>query len=144
MDPKIHCLGRLEVARLHPRYRRILRAVERIRVLLVGLPGVLLGIVRGVIEDAPDIVVVGEVQDPRNLDDDLARTGADLVIWGVRGDGDVPRHASLFDRHPHLTVLAVLHDGRDGFLWQLRPHRKVLGELSPRQLPAAIRRVVWD
>jgi hypothetical protein len=95
-----------------------------------------------VVEEQLDVIVVGDVQDPEDLDDALTRTGADLVIWEVHDDEDVDRCAFLFDGHPRLTVLALLHDGREGFLWQLRPHRMVLGELSPRQLPEAIRRAM--
>ena len=116
--------------------------MERVRVLLVGLRGVLRGVILGVVEEQPDIIVIGDVQDPEDLDRALTRTGVDLVIWGVHDDEDVDRYASLFDAYPRLTVLAIQHDGREGFLWQLQPHRTALGELAPRQIPAAIRRAV--
>jgi hypothetical protein len=64
------------------------------------------------------------------------------VIWGVPDDEDVDWYASLFDRHLRLTELVIQHDGREGFRWQLLPHRTELGALSPRELPALIRRAV--
>jgi DNA-binding NarL/FixJ family response regulator len=112
--------------------------LESIHVLLVALPGVLRGIIQGVLEQQPDVIVVGNLHDPRELPEALARSRADLVIWGVDGDG-LDRYASLFDEHPRLRIVAIEHDGRRGFVWQLRPHRTVLGKISPARLAATIR-----
>ena len=42
---------------------------------------------------------------------------------------------------PDVRVLLLARDGREGFLWELRPHRVVLGELSIETLRESVRRL---
>jgi hypothetical protein len=57
-------------------------------------------------------------------------------------DGEVSEpYRRLLDDHPRLKVLALEGDGRSGSIWELRPHRIPLGELSPRRLVQAINEV---
>ncbi len=60
----------------------------------------------------------------------------DVIITGR----DDPQWASrLMLRHAETRVLALTGGGREGLLYELRPHRIALGEVSPRQLVAEIR-----
>jgi DNA-binding NarL/FixJ family response regulator len=110
-----------------------------IRILLVGLHGILLGIVKGVLEEQPDMAVVGQLQGHEGLPQAIADTGADLVVWALNDDKPLDRHLWVFDDHPTLKVIAIRQDGRQSCLWQLQPVRTVLGQISPKLLVEAIR-----
>jgi DNA-binding NarL/FixJ family response regulator len=111
-----------------------------VRILLVGLHGILHGIVKGVLEEQPDMVVVGELPGHEGVHEAIADHGANLVVWALNGQEPLDRHLSVFDDHPSLKVIAIRHEGRQSCLWQLQPHRTALGEISPTLLVAAIRR----
>jgi hypothetical protein len=66
------------------------------------------------------------------------RSGADFVIAGAGrlAPDDVSR---LLEVHPGIKVLAVSESGRQGLLYELRPHRVPIGDLSPAVLLATIR-----
>jgi hypothetical protein len=107
-------------------------------VLLVELTTILGDLVRAILEEL-DISVVGDLEDGTGLSQAVAETGAGFVIWGCT-DIDLPaRVPGLFDQQPGLRVLAVEGDGQRGFLWQLEPHRRPIGELSPAVLVDLIR-----
>jgi DNA-binding NarL/FixJ family response regulator len=110
-----------------------------IRILLVGLHGLLLGIVKGVLEEQPDMAIIGELRNHDGLLQAIADTGADLVVWALDDEQPLDRHLSVFDDHPALKVIAIRDDGRQSCLWQLQPHRTVLGQVSPNLLVEAIR-----
>ena len=67
----------------------------------------------------------------------VASSGADFVIAGA--DYDFAEVARVLDERPRLRVLAVAGHGREAFLYELRPTRTPLGEVSPRAIVEAIR-----
>jgi hypothetical protein len=107
--------------------------VEPIRVLLVGMPRMLRGIVNGLVSVEPDLEIVGELGDVEAELPAIEASGATVVIAGVQAPLLARR---LSDR---ARVLGVSPDGREGVLYELRPHERVLGEISPATLLAAIR-----
>jgi hypothetical protein len=116
-------------------------SLPTVRILLVGLTGVLGDVIRAVLEEQHDMTIVDEVPDCAVLDATLATTKADLALWCL--DDDVPRRCpGLFQHHPSIKVLTVTDDGRRGYLWQLKPQASALGELSPGLLIHAVRKAV--
>jgi DNA-binding NarL/FixJ family response regulator len=112
------------------------------RILVVG-PPFLCSLVREIVADADDVEVVGELDDDGGLIAAVAQRDADFVIVAV-GDlahGDV--QLDLLERRPRAKVLALAGEGRDAVLWELRPQRARLGEISPDTLLAAIRSPDW-
>jgi DNA-binding NarL/FixJ family response regulator len=107
------------------------------RVVLARLPGILLGVLRQIL-DQPDLEVVGVVEDPAMVLGTVERTSADVVVLGEDGDS-AGVAARVVERHPGVNVLAVTPDARQAFLYRLRPTRTALGELSPDRLLTAIR-----
>ncbi len=61
---------------------------------------------------------------------------ADVLVSG--GENDVSIR-SLLSEHPRLRLIAICGDGRQSFVWMMRPHRTPLGELSRATLLAGIR-----
>jgi hypothetical protein len=82
-----------------------------------------------------DMEVVDEVLDDDSLTCSLEHS--DVVIVGT---DDPSLAARLLEEHPHLKVLAVRGHGRESLLYQLRPQRVSLGEISPQKLIDEIRK----
>jgi DNA-binding NarL/FixJ family response regulator len=81
-----------------------------------------------VVRDIPAVAVAEEYQ-------------PDLLIAAV-DDPRVEQFDEVFAIRPMMTVLAVVGDGRQSFLYRLRPIRERLGELSPETLLSAVRGLV--
>jgi DNA-binding NarL/FixJ family response regulator len=114
--------------------------LSNVRILLVALAGIMREIVLDALGECEGVSVVGEVSSEAELPAALSRLDTELVIWR-REAIDAPEiDRRLFADHPSLKVLVLEDDGRHGFLWELRPHREALGELSPSLLLATIRR----
>jgi hypothetical protein len=65
-------------------------------------------------------------------------TGADALI--VRADScDEDEIGDLLAKRPGARVLAIAPNGGTGALYELRPHRVYLGDVSPQSLIDAIR-----
>ena len=87
----------------------------------------------------PDIEVVGGCDERMDLARASAAEDTDVIVLGLQ-DAEFPEAGvRLFDAHPQLHVLGVAADGRRAFLYELRPHRTALGEVSPQGLVDAIR-----
>jgi DNA-binding NarL/FixJ family response regulator len=114
-------------------------AVRRTRILLVALPPMLSDIVADTIGSQTDMEVVGELPTAAELQAGVSEAVADIVIIGL-DDLDLPSEClGLFDAYPSIRVLGVSIDGRSASLYELRPHRLPLGEVSPDGLVQAIR-----
>lgn len=107
----------------------------RIRIALVELLPLLRGIVEEVISAQPDMEVVP--QDSRMMKlASIDEADPDVVILGRE---DTSLTSRLLRMRPNLKVLAVAMDGREGVLFELRPRRVDLGEISPQKLVNVIR-----
>ncbi|MFI0237557.1 hypothetical protein [Streptomyces sp. NPDC016845] len=108
--------------------------------VLLDLQGVLGGVVGALLADAYGPGAVRKVPPGVPLDEAVA--GAGVLITSFGGEAEPacvpPSLLRLLLDHPHLRVLVVEGDGRTGSLWQLRPRRIALGELSPHQLIQAV------
>jgi hypothetical protein len=113
--------------------------VDVVGVVLVDMPRMLREIVREQIDEASDMEVAAEVADAGGLDEALRTRHVDFVVAGSDsvGRADVGR---LLDERPKLKVLTIDGDGRDAVLYELRPRRTRLGEISPDGLLRALRR----
>jgi hypothetical protein len=112
--------------------------VRQASVILIDLPGLLGGIVRDLVDAAPGLRIAGEY--PIGVDpvDAVTATGADFVIMSAR-PGWEREVGRLIRRHPRVRALGLTADGRTGTVYELRPHSRCLGELTPEVLLGAIR-----
>lgn len=115
--------------------------MQVIRVVTAELPRMLNDIIGSVLEADGDIEVVGEASDPSQLNELLRRRHPDVAILGLENSGLTRFGWELFAADPQLRVLGVLGEGRQTYAYELRPHRTPLGELSPEELTAAVRRL---
>lgn len=112
---------------------------RRTRILLVEMPRILCDILADVLSAEPDMEVVGVLSSRGKLRATVAETRAEVVVVALE-DSELPEDCGrLLRAHPSMRVLGVASGGRHGFLYELRPLKESLGELSPRGLVEAIR-----
>jgi DNA-binding NarL/FixJ family response regulator len=109
--------------------------LEKTRILLADVPQMLRDIVRETLAAERDMEIVGEVTDVNSLRDWLEHDDTCLVIFG----GEDPTvAATLLTECSPPRVLAL--SGRESWLYELRPQRVSLGEISPTRLVEEIRK----
>jgi DNA-binding NarL/FixJ family response regulator len=113
--------------------------VEPVRILLADMAPMLLSIIRSIVADQPDIEVVGELSEPTGLQAIVERTGATMVIVGHDRPDPPDAFGELLARTPPVPVLAITDEGRAAVLYDLRPQRIPIGELSAARLVAVAR-----
>jgi len=102
------------------------------------MPPLLREIVRDAVAREADLELVAEHEDGPELREALARDGADFVIVG----SDAAAAAcvtSLVASQRSMRALELRGDGRESVLYELRPHRVPLGEISAETLVRTIR-----
>lgn len=101
-----------------------------IRVALLVQPPVLHSLLAGMLADDPDVQVVG--QDADGPED------ADVVVLSQPDPENEAAPVAMLLRSPRSRVLTLATDARRAVLYELRPHRTPLGELSRQALLAAV------
>ncbi len=107
---------------------------RRIRIVLFDVRGLLLGIVKRATTQS-DVEIVLESSSMSELPT-LAAAEPDVVILG---EDEPSLAARLLEELPTVKVLGVALDGREAVLYELRPQRVELGEISPEKLASVIR-----
>lgn len=96
-------------------------------------------IITDIVTSQADMEMVGTVTDPGALAATVAEADADVVVLGLP-DAELPtEYAALLGARPQTRLLGVSADGRRAFLYELRPYRSTLDEVSPAALVDAIR-----
>lgn len=85
-----------------------------------------------------DITVIQGAPGALRLVDVVELAQADFAIADA-GRVQPDEIAEVLDRHPRLKVLSVSGTGRQALLYELRPHRVPIGDLSSGALLTAIR-----
>ena len=114
--------------------------VEHIRVLMSGMPRILRDIVSKLIAEQPDMRVVGAFADDVGVDT-LAELRPDVLVLGSNAADVASLCLGLVQQRPALKVLAVEMDGRRTWLYEMRPHQTLIGEISPATLLETIRTI---
>ena len=110
--------------------------MQPIRILLTAIPRMLAEVVRQVVAEQTDMVVVGEVTGGMDLLLAAGLTGADLVILGLE-DSQLPGVCShLVGEYPQIKVLGLI---QKAFLYESGPQAVASGEVSLQELRNMIR-----
>jgi DNA-binding NarL/FixJ family response regulator len=112
--------------------------MRRIRILLAGMPRMLLDMITDIVALHPELMIAGETQDMADIRAAVRKTRADVVILNEPAIGPPADHQELLYSRPRLGVLSIASDGRQFSLHELRPVRTALGEVSPESLVQAI------
>lgn len=113
--------------------------MERIRIVMGITRPILASIVRTALGVDPGLELFETM--PDEIPGAVRRLEPQLVIL-EQDDGELSELSrELLRDWPDVRVLLLARDGREGFLWELRPHRVVLGELSIETLRESVRRL---
>jgi hypothetical protein len=102
-----------------------------IRVALLVQPPVLHGLIHSLLASDPEVRVVDDAADGSDP--------ADVVVLSQTDPENDAVPLSMLQRAPRSRILALAADARRAVLYELRPHRSPLGELSRASLLAAVR-----
>lgn len=115
------------------------RTLPNQRVAIVDLPRVMREIIRDLLSDEQGLRLVVEASADVDLSGLVDATRADVIVMSLPDVG-LPREAGhMLAQHPGVRLLGVVADGRDAILYELRPHHRSLGDVSPSALVAALR-----
>jgi hypothetical protein len=113
--------------------------VTPVKVLIGDLPNMLSDVVEHLLEGQSEFALVGRPVGSGDLLPVACSTRPDVVIIELADPELPPIGEALLRQVPAVGVLGVIpNDGR-AFLYQLRPRRVALGELSAEGLLQAVR-----
>jgi hypothetical protein len=119
--------------------------LERTRIVLVDMPLLLREIVRDTLAREPDLDVVAEHEADVDVRGAVGETDADLLIVGAEATTARMGVASVVGAQRGIRAIELQSDGKESVLYELRPHRVSLGEMSPETLLRTIRTPpTWD
>ena len=113
--------------------------MDAIRIVIAGLPRMLVEILTAALAEEPDVELLGDVPSLNALKRIVGRGEVDVVIMGVSDNELAASHFDLFDADCRVRILALAHEGRNASLYELRPYRTVLGQGSPQELMQTVR-----
>lgn len=117
------------------------RGVSRIRILLIGVSGMLNEIVRAAIASEPDMTVVDSLlRRDEGLGAFTRQHRIDVVIYPASDGGfDGDAILGLLKANPRLSLVALDGERDAGTLHRLAPAHDAIGRLAQSSLAAAIR-----
>ena len=110
--------------------------MPRIRVALAEMPVLLRNILQTILATEPDAVELDPVQ-VDDIDATEVLDRADVLILLESGASAAALTRALF-AHPRLRLIAIRDDRHGARLYELRPYRSELDDLSPATLLRAV------
>ncbi|MCK1393815.1 hypothetical protein [Bradyrhizobium sp. 1] len=95
-------------------------------------------ILEHVVAKDPALSVVG-MSDGANLTTEARRTRADVIVVAQKAPDERDSLASLLRSRPRMKVVTIVASGDSGTLYELRPHRTAITEITTQSLSEAIR-----
>lgn len=114
-----------------------------IRVLITGFSSLQADILRRSLDDR-DIVFVPDTLDSEQMISSGAKDIADVILVEMRDDRVPALCGPVLHGSPGVKVLAIEDRGGQATLYELRPRRLPLGNISALDLRQAIRRAAED
>lgn len=111
--------------------------------LLLRIPPMLADIIRAITLAEDSLAVVVRDDGSESPLAAAAASDADVVVVPMEAPALPVSCRALLAARPRTRLLGLVGDGRTATLWELRPHREEVGELSPETLVAALRRPEW-
>jgi len=108
---------------------------EPLRVLLLEVPQLLRDILEHEIGIRSDCRLLKGAAYELEPEPERERDGPpDIVILGLTVVEDCTLVPALFARWPLAQVMTVTQTGDEATVWELRPRRRALGQMSPAQM----------
>lgn len=108
------------------------------RIVLIDMSPLLREIVRETLGREPGFDVVAEHEGGVDVREAVQAGDADFVVLGADATASAVTRALVVEG-ARLRALEVHADGLESVLYELRPHRVSLGEISPEMLLTTIR-----
>jgi hypothetical protein len=106
-------------------------------VLIYAMPQLLDEILDSVFADDARVTLLRVPSDVDSVVDAVTLTEPDVVIVEEQHAG--PREVdNLLRLVPHAQALTIAEDASTALLYELQPHRRLIGELSPTSIRAAV------
>ena len=93
--------------------------MDKVRVLVANRPCLMREVVRTVLSRHADIEVVGEIEDELEILPAIERTQVDCLIIAQEEFGRPPICDFVFDKHPHMKILAVAPGSGDSVFYRV-------------------------
>jgi len=113
--------------------------LDDIRILLVDMPRLAREMIDAAIATQRDMCVVDVATERDDLLAAARRTQPNFVIVGLEDDTLPDDCLQLFDEQPKVKFLGLETNGAHACLYELRPERRPLGDVSPADIVDAIR-----
>ena len=113
--------------------------MRQIRVLLAGMPRILMDMVKNIVVSQDDFTLAGEMIAWDGLVKAAADARADVVVLRALATTEAAEYRDLLYSRPRIKIIAIAEDGRDATLHELQPHLIPLADVAPASLIAAIR-----
>jgi chemotaxis response regulator CheB len=112
---------------------------RQVRVLVANEPRLMRELVLAVIDDQPDIDVIGEICDSRELADAVEEARPDVLITALDSSA-AQRCETLIRRYPQMRIIALAPEQNAGFVyWGAMEFRSKPVESSQAGLLGALR-----
>jgi DNA-binding NarL/FixJ family response regulator len=112
--------------------------VGTLRILVVGMPRLVREMIERTIKAQPDMEVLVDARAVEDIGADGA-SAPDFVVCGLDFPWLPDQYRTLLEEQPHAKVLGIDAAGGHAYLYELRPQRVAIGEVSPDDIVEAIR-----
>ena len=114
--------------------------MEKIKVMLASRPQMLSDVIRNMIDNQLDMVLVGDVIDPIKLLFAIRETPVDVVIvTPLKANGEPKICSHLLPEHPSLKVFTLSAKGEAAYLYQSGAPKMRIDDPSEQAILSAIR-----
>lgn len=85
--------------------------MNSVRVLVANRPRLMRELMIATISDQPDIEVVGEVEEPLEIEDAIQRTQPDFLIVALDPEDQLPDFCNaILQNHPRIKIIGIASD----------------------------------
>jgi DNA-binding NarL/FixJ family response regulator len=105
------------------------------------MPQLLRGVLEHAIQLQSDCELLKETRRAFQMFTDQT-VSPDIVILGLTAAEDTTLVPALFARWPTAQVMTVMQAGDDAAVYELRPRRRALGQMSPAEIVDTLREAV--
>ena len=116
--------------------------VREIRIIIVGGAGLMNDLLEDIIEQDPDMIIVGRLPTPDTLAEEVDRSHADVAILNLQTQAVKAVCGPLLRARPDLAVVSLADEGRALVRCELVPRIVNYGEATFDRLMDILRRSV--
>jgi chemotaxis response regulator CheB len=113
--------------------------LDRLRIIVVDMPRLVRDLIERAIVAQPDMTLLAVLESPRQMVQAARAMRPDFVVIGLKARALPTECRQLMAEHPTLRLLGIEAVAGEAHLYELRPHREALGEVSPGDVVSVIR-----